>query len=74
MSNPCNTALQNTRFDVRVKATSFTVLTGNRSITKQNLFLGQLSTRMVVSVVDNDAYNGASPNLLLISNTTASIL
>ena len=31
--------------------------TGNRSITKENLFLGQLPTRLVVGVVDNDAYN-----------------
>ena len=42
----------------RVEVKSFTVPTGNRSITKENLFLGQLPTRMVVGVVDNDAYNG----------------
>ena len=42
----------------RVEVKSFTVLTGNRSITKENLFLGQLLTRLVVGVVDNDAYNG----------------
>ena len=41
-----------------VEVKSFTVPTGNRSITKKNLFLGQLPTRLVVSVVDNDAYNG----------------
>ena len=42
----------------RLEVKSFTVPTGNRSITKENLFLGQLPTRMVVGVVDNDAYNG----------------
>ena len=41
-----------------VEVKSFTVLTGNRSITKENLFLGQLPKRMVVGVVDNDAYHG----------------
>ena len=41
----------------RVEVKSFTVPTGNRSITKENLFLGQLPTRLVVGVVDNDAYN-----------------
>ena len=30
---------------------------GNRSIIKENLFWGQLLTRIVVGVVDNDAYN-----------------
>ena len=43
---------------IRVEVKSFTVPTGNRSITKENLFLGQLPTRMVVGVVDDDAYNG----------------
>ena len=42
----------------RVEVKSFTVPTGNQSITKENLFLGQLPTRLVVRVVDNDAYNG----------------
>ena len=42
----------------RVEVKSFTVPTGNRSITKQNLFLGQLPTQLVVGVVDNEAYNG----------------
>ena len=42
----------------RVEVKSFTVPTGNRSITKENLFLGQLPTRTVIGVVDNDAYNG----------------
>ena len=42
----------------RVEVKSFTVPTGNRNITKENLFLGQLPTRTVISVVDNDAYNG----------------
>ena len=42
----------------RVEVKSFTVTTGNRSITKENLFLVQLPTRIVVGLVDNDAYNG----------------
>ena len=42
----------------RVKIKSFTVPIGNRSVTKENLFLGQLPTRVLVGVVDNDAYNG----------------
>ena len=41
-----------------VQVKSFTVLTGNRTITKENLFLGQLPIQLVVGVVDNDAYNG----------------
>ena len=41
-----------------VEVKSFTVPTGNRSIIKENLFLGQLPTRLAVDVVDNDAYNG----------------
>ena len=48
----------------RVEVKSSTVPTGNRSITKENLFLGQLPRRMVVGLVDNDAYNNvitASP-------------
>ena len=36
----------------------FTVPIENRSINKENLFLGQLPTRLVVGVVENDAYNG----------------
>ena len=43
----------------RVEVKSFTVPMVNRSITKENLFLGQLPTQIVVGVVDNDAYNGA---------------
>ena len=43
----------------RVEVKNFTVPTGNRSITKENLFLGQLPTGMVVGVVDNDPYNSA---------------
>ena len=43
----------------RVEVKSYTVPMGNLSITKENLFLGQLPTRIEVGVVDNDAYNGA---------------
>ena len=42
----------------RVEVKTFTVPQGNRSISKENLFLGQLPTRLVFGVVDNDAYKG----------------
>ena len=42
----------------RVEIKSFTIPSGNRSINKENLFLGQLPTRIVIGLVDNDAYNG----------------
>ena len=41
----------------RVEVKSFTMPTGNLSITKENLLLGQLPTRLVVGVVDKNAYN-----------------
>ena len=43
----------------RVEVKSFTIQMGNRSITKENLFLGQLPTRIVVGVVDNNACDRA---------------
>ena len=36
----------------------FAVPLGNRSVSKENLFLSQLPTRLVLGVMDNDAYNG----------------
>ena len=42
----------------RVEVKTFTIPRGNRSVIKENLFLGQLPTRLVFGVVDNDAYNG----------------
>ena len=42
----------------RVEMKTFTVPAGNFSITKENLFLGQLPTRVVMGLVDNEAYNG----------------
>ena len=55
MSKPCNTALQNIRSDVWKSR----VYRADResNITKENLFLGQLPTRLVVGVVAKDAYN-----------------
>ena len=45
-----------------------------RSITKENLFLGQLPTRLVVGVVDNDAYNGVITKISFsFQSTTTSI-
>ena len=42
----------------RVEVKTFTIPRGNRLVIKENLFLGQLPTRLVFGVVDNDAYNG----------------
>ena len=42
----------------RVEVKTFTVPEGNLSISKENLFLGQLPTRIIVGLVDNDSYNG----------------
>ena len=42
----------------RVEVKTFTVPQGNCSISKENLFLGQLPTRLVFGVVDKGAYNG----------------
>ena len=42
----------------RVEVKSFTIPRGNRSVIKETLFLGQLPTRLMFGVVDNDAYNG----------------
>ena len=44
----------------RVEVKSFTIPRGNQSAIKENLFLGQLPSRLVFGVVDNDAYNGVS--------------
>ena len=43
----------------KVDVRSFSIPTGNLSLSKDNLFLGQLPNRIVVGFVDNDAYNGA---------------
>ena len=42
----------------RVEVKTFTIPRGSRSVIKENLFWGQLPTRLVFGVVDNDAYNG----------------
>ena len=43
----------------RVVCKTFTVPRGNLDCSQENLFTGQLPTRLVVGLVDNDAYNGA---------------
>jgi len=43
----------------RIVVKSFTVPQGNLDFSQENLFTGQLPTRVVVGCVDNDAYNGA---------------
>lgn len=42
----------------RVICKTFTVPTGNLDFSQENLFTGQLPTRLVIGCVDNDAYNG----------------
>jgi hypothetical protein len=43
----------------RVICKTFTVPTGNLDFSQENLFTGQLPTRLVIGCVDNDAYNGS---------------
>ena len=42
----------------RVICKTFTVPTGNMDCCQENLFTGQLPTRLVLGCVDNDAFNG----------------
>lgn len=43
----------------RVVCKTFTIPAGNLDFTQENVFAGQLPTRIVVGIVDNDAYNGS---------------
>ncbi len=43
----------------RVDTKVFSVPRGNLSANQENLFLGQLPKRVIVGMVDNDAYNGS---------------
>jgi hypothetical protein len=43
----------------RVIVKTFTVSTGNLDFSQENLFSGQLPTRLVLGFVDNDAFNGS---------------
>ena len=43
----------------RAVVTSFTIPTGNLSINKDNVIMGQLPRRMVIGLVSNRAFNGA---------------
>jgi hypothetical protein len=45
----------------RVVCKTFTVPQGNLDFSQENLFSGVLPTRLVVGLVDNDAYNGTFP-------------
>ena len=56
MSKPCNTTLQNIRSDVW-KSRVLLADRESKHQQKENLFLGQLPTQLVVGVGDNDAYN-----------------
>jgi hypothetical protein len=42
----------------RVECKTFSVATGSRSIHQQNVFQGQLPSRIIIACVDHDAYNG----------------
>lgn len=49
----------NAKYPVRrVICKTFTVPRGNLDFTQENLFSGQLPTRLVIGCVDNDAFNG----------------
>jgi hypothetical protein len=49
----------NAKYPVRrVICKTFTVPRGNLDFSQENLFSGQLPTRLVIGCVDNDAYNG----------------
>lgn len=43
----------------RVICKTYTVPTGNLDYSQENLFTGQLPTRLVITCVDNDAFNGS---------------
>lgn len=43
----------------RVEVKAFSIPTGTMSLSKDNLFLGQLPQRLVITCVDNDSFNGA---------------
>jgi hypothetical protein len=42
----------------RVECKTFSVSAGSRSHNQENLFLGQLPVKLVMGIVDNDAFNG----------------
>jgi hypothetical protein len=42
----------------RILVKTFTVAQGNLSFSQENLFSGQLPSRIVIGMVDNDGYNG----------------
>lgn len=44
----------------RTEVKTFTVLAGSRNVKRDNIFLGQLPRRVVVGMVSNEAYVGAS--------------
>src|SRR6266516_943156 len=43
----------------RVVCKTFTIPRGNLDFTQENLFTGQLPSRLIIGMVDNDAYNGS---------------
>ena len=43
----------------RVETKVFSIPSGNLSATQENLFLGQLPRRIIIGMVDTDAYNGS---------------
>ena len=56
-----NKALEsgNAKYPIRrVVCKTYTIPTGNLDHTQENLFTGQLPTRLVIGCVDNDSFNG----------------
>ncbi len=52
--------VSNAKYPVRrVICKTFTVPAGNLNCSRENLFAGQLPTRLVIGCVDNDAFNGS---------------
>lgn len=52
--------LGNAKYPIRrVVCKTFTVPRGNLDFSQENLFSGQLPTRLVIGCVDNDAFNGS---------------
>ena len=43
----------------RIECKTFSISAGSKSVNQENLFLGQLPTKLVIGLVDNDAFNGS---------------
>jgi hypothetical protein len=43
----------------RVEVKSFSIPSQSLDVTQENIFMGQLPTRVIIGLLDNDAYNGS---------------